>query len=441
VVDSGHNTPRVIHLHFTMPPKSRAKRAPTAQRRRQPAPGRRNPRKTHVTSLAHMVSDPCGSTLTPGLYGSAEGLLARFENSTFNSNVSTCGYVVWIPVYHNDPQETLPSTNTGVNGNIYIWTSADPATIPPDNMGLAPLWSVGTTTQSSASFPDPAARWIASGTAMDARTLSACMKVKFTGQLRTDSGEICWLNNISPKVLFGEWPALAPSRSQTEPYVQVGPSGCNRTEAKRAARLAAVDAGSFPASVNALFDMSPNSERLGLDTYENVYSAVSQSDAFYPYDAGYQLVPDGYPGQGADDLSRDNARPEAFGFAWRGIDNEVDGYAGNNALRFDFVKNVEWRPNPYLGISTPVRRVLGQNPQPFIAAALDTHAPGWNHKKVDENGASSLAETAYTGVARAIKGASSFAGFVEKVVNIGLPFMAQKASGLLTQMPEALMLL
>jgi hypothetical protein len=242
---------------------------------------------------------------------------------------------------------------------------------------------------------------------MDARLISACMKMTYRGKLESSSGEVAFIDNLSPSVLFGRHTAGAP-----------------QTPA---------------ASVDNLFIYGNRTQRIGLDTLENVYYPGDKCPDFHTVDQGIVLDVASYPALDQQSLLE---QPTAFGFAWRGLENDT-----TSKLMFEFTKNIEWRPDPYIGVSQPAVRTYGQNPVPSIVAALDAAAPQWNHKTVEEkNGTTSLTKAVFSGVdalGRMTKSINtsgfSFDKFIDTALSAGIGLIPDVANLLAPAAPLLLM--
>jgi hypothetical protein len=225
------------------------------------------------------------------------------------------------------------------------------------------------------------------------------MKMRYFGALENSSGEVGFVDNLPLSVVFGR-------------HVVGGPQ--------------------TPAiSVNDLFIYASRTQRVGLDTLENVWYDTNESVKFHPYDTGIILA-GSYP-----DLTQTAMveNPTAFGFVWRGLDNG----AGTTKLTFELVKNIEWRPDPYLGISAPAQRTSAGNPAKTVVATLDATAPGWNHKVVEEKGDTTpLTKAVFSGVNALGKvigkidtSSLNFEKFIDKALNVGMTMLPEVAPLLL----------
>jgi hypothetical protein len=349
-----------------------------------------------------MIANPCDSVLTPGIYGSSEGLLARLKKTVFNSTNNTAGYILWAPEYHCafSDQDEKPGDATPYNcGNLFLWASdsADqqPFNDKEDNLGEMAYGSqqsqtfVPATAKSSAfTADDPARSFLDSDLVQDARTISACIRMKYTGQMYHASGEIAFIEDLPiQSLLYGA-------------------------------------DGSEAASVNQLFQQANHTARLGAHNAEIVARPDEHADTFRddratPIDVAISDREAGLPSQRSQSsVSQDGKirSPSVFGFAWRGIDL---GTANSVNLAFDLVKNIEWRPEPVSGLThaTPVQL----SPIPLTQSAvayLDEHHPGWTTRLFQ--GLGTAARLALAGGSMALRGAA-FAGGAARMGLLPLP--------------------
>jgi hypothetical protein len=194
------------------------------------------------------------------------------------------------------------------------------------------------------------------------------------------TGEICFIDNVPISELIGE---------------QKTPSTDNQGM-----------------SVDDLFLSAGRSQRLGIDTYENVWRPdVSktehfQSDAIEPLN--YTVGDPAVYGRKLTTTARAQG-PTVFGFAWRHM-SSVDPAD----LTVRVTSNIEWRPNTktYNMPSNP-QTVLGREKITTSLQTLDRSHPGWDHRIVDtaKTAASRIAQAAWTGATRSlVNSAEKFAG-------------------------------
>jgi len=275
-----------------------------------------------------MVADPCNARVVPGLYGSESGMLAKVKSSLVlpTDATATCGYVMWDPDYHE--------LNTGLgagSGNLFRYSSDLSSTQPSNTVAFpfgagdaAPAFDTTAFTLS-----DPAAALLAGTTVADARALSACMQLTYTGRLLDASGEICFITNLPAHTLLNG------------------------------------GAGGNPLSVNEIFTYAPHKARLTPSTQEVVFRPQEHSDTYraetdslFVYNSGVAAT---VVAPTAEVLA-----PIVIGFAWRGV------FAGN-LFSLDITKNIEWRAEPSTGISQSKQVSHGASKVPAVTAVLDNH--------------------------------------------------------------------
>lgn len=335
-------------------------------------PGGGRPRAEHPYET--MVRNPCAAELIPGIYGSSEGTLARFKNVTNNTSSGTCGYCVWFPDYCQGGNSV-----TG-GGNLYIFT-ANATTIAPNNTVASPLGEGSDWAVNGAGFalPDPAYALATGDIVKDLRTISACMRLTYYGALSTSSGQIGFIENFTCESLL---------------------TG---------------GTGAAPPSVDDVFQTLAVTERLGIDTLETVWRPSDHSRNFRSSDDVALSI--GLASASATTLGTDarSFAPRGFGFAWRGLDI--------SKLNFEFIKNVEWRPEAVSGLVTSPVHTYGSDRMPIVVANLDKkHGQGWVHRAVHTTGSavSSVAKAAWTGVSNVV---SSYA---PQLVEMGAGYATQR---------------
>jgi hypothetical protein len=257
--------------------------------------------------------------------------------------------------------------------------STDDSDLPPTNgpgglaFGSAVSFNNAQQLSTSASFPDPSSGFTHFNVASDARLLSACMRLTYTGRMADTSGELAFIENLPLDVFLGD-------------------------------DKASWDVAN-PASVDDLFKLATAVQRMGVDTAEIVHR---------PDDAGGSVFRDAR--DGALVLERKNnsylpteietnarvLQPHVFGFAWRSVG---DGGA-RVGLTFDFIKNLEWRPRPIIGFTSAVPRAIG--PADGVSVhrvlqALDARSPAWTRRILDSAGslAGEVVRMAATGIGKA----------------------------------------
>lgn len=333
-----------------------------------------------------MIADPCNADLVPGLYGSSEGFLARVKSTIFNDSEGSSGYLLWAPRLHNKQTAINGGGNTFLF-NVFFYTTNDSSTPPP----LASYGAVTTFAQSLASNEagrgeDPAAQLIGPDNAivMDARTLSACMRLTYAGRMDESAGQVAFVQNLPLEAVLGD-----------------------------------ANQGESPITVDDLFRLSTAVQRLGVDTLENVHrSHEVNGPVFRDSRDGALEAADGWAAQAPiiAETSRVSA-PAVFGFAWKSL---TVG-AGNGAkLSFNLIKNVEWRASPTSGFTSVTPRTINTtNKVAEVHKKLDLVNPSWSRRVIDSAG--------------------SLAGEVVKMAATGIAGLARKeGSALLRRLPGML---
>lgn len=317
-----------------------------------------------------MVSDPCNSTLVPGLYGDQEGMLARVRQTIFDRGTptNTCGYVLWAQDYH-----CMPNSGAAAVGpaNLFTWTSSDPGLVPA-NTTVNPFGSATDPFQAAMvtahAANDPAGQLLQRDIVQSARTLSACLQMTYTGRMADSSGEFCFIEALPASALAG-----------------------NDT------------IGGDPVSVNQLFNYSTKYERLGTDTVENICRPDDLGEIFRGPELG--VIDVNTPGTISPSLIEAKIQaPTFFGVAWRGLDT-----ADASPLSFILTKNIEWKPAPLSGLAhAPPRQINNTSVAHKTTNALDMYMPNWATRVMSSSSsaAANLAQTAFTGVAGAIGNAA-----------------------------------
>jgi hypothetical protein len=275
---------------------------------------------------AQMLADPCSSVLVPGLHTTDEGILGRLKTSFSTSYNLTNGYVLWAPHYVGE------ANGPDARVNLIFFTTSTP-NIGPLNTTVDPYGSGPNGNSPEAiALSVGASAFVMSTTVSDFRLLSACMRVMYTGSMQSSAGVIALLENVPADTLL------------------LG------------------DAGN-PASVTQLFSMSSKTKRIGVDVNEVIYrpnssiSGTFKSDRDSVFHVGNSAV---------TALTSESLRfsPTMFGFAWQGLDS--------SQLLFEFIQNIEWRPESSSGYVQTIPRQLSQpGLVPKVLKYLDDNFPGW----------------------------------------------------------------
>ena len=320
-----------------------------------------------------LFRSPCNSQLYPGIYGSAEGLLARVKSDHAFPSGSTgvAGYVLWLA-----DATGLGSDATNFSPASIVGARFRDSTTAVTNTVAVPAFTdgVGVVGGGGFSLLDPAATLLSGGLARDARTISACMKIGYIGRMQDAAGQLAVIENLPvEEVLRG-------------------------------------------LTVDELFALSSNVKRIGVGTHEVKFRPSESSEYFRAIGAVGATYADGEPHDSAIEtgsnlvpaITKVNAHNQGlrlFGFAWRGT-----GAPGTN-LTMEFVKNIEWRPASDSGLPlTRPKTMYAVAPVAAAEHALDSRHQGWSFSEV-VSGAGHIATQALTGAAKVaapmIKGAAT----------------------------------
>lgn len=294
----------------------------------------------------------------------------RKTESVELANTLTSGYIIWFPDYNEFPADA--GTYTAGFGNLFAYSSTDASVRPLNNVGASPFggednWATNLSAKTTQGIPDPAARFISGNTiAQDARTLSACMSLVYTGRMMEASGEIAFIENFPLSACMANDPYIATS---TAP------------------------------SVDEMFNYSTKELRFGTDKHEVVFRPSDTSSVFKPPGAG-PIIIEGTGGSVASRMTEQAQaeQPQAIGFAWRGLAPETDQ---TTPFSFAFTKNIEWRPKVFSGLThTPPVQINKTQQASTAVHALDTKTPSWSTRVVDGlvSAAGHMAQGAFTGV-------------------------------------------
>jgi len=314
----------------------RKTRQPKKQVRKRQKKGPKKPMSS-VSAILSSVIDPCHGPVTPGVYGSSEGLTARVKTTyqTTGAGFDTCGMVLWIPSYHNAAGSSALSVT---HFNLFIKVDNDPDDHFADTLALPMGAGTSPTAGNGFSIPDPASAFVDTGLVLDARTLAACLRLTYTGKVTETSGQICWIDNYGPAELMS-----------------------NQT------------------SVNEFFNRATKTSRLGLDTYEQLFRPddATGTDRFRTggaQDAAFtQAVPLAGPSYSSSTVRA--LQPKVIGFAWRGAQ---PGFLDH--LVVESIKVVEWRPEVTAGLTGAIPRSLSVPSTTKMVAALDNRYPSWSSR-------------------------------------------------------------
>lgn len=277
----------------------------------------------------------------------------RVKKSIFNNSTGTCGYILWVDDYHQagDRLDAKHSDAALYGGNLFIWSSDSPDTQPyntrvvgenKESYGEVRSDSFAQNTQYSSAHTvvDPAHSWVSGNNVQDARTISSCIRMKYTGQERLASGEVALIENLPiDSILRG-----------------------------------AVDEEAV--SVNMLFNSARHVQRLGNTPVEIKGRPSTASDTFRNSHATPFIIrAQENQSTGKSPAGRIQA-PNVYGLAWRGISINAD--QPTCLFTYELTKNVEWRPEPNANATNVVPKARSGTPKYQSATSwLDNNVPGW----------------------------------------------------------------
>lgn len=246
--------------------------------------------------------------------------------------------------------------------NCFLWQSSDPQIRPlnstavydplllqnPPIYGLAR--STGAQWTSAQYIPDPASGFAAGTVCEDARLLSSCIRMTYTGRQSDAAGIICPIRNLSLTDLIQR-------NDSTGDFSGKG------------------------LSVSDLFKLSAVQERLGTTVHE-----IRSRDSDNELDEWQTIYdPAVYPGSylatqnsiTTMDPAIQPREPACYGFAWRDVEA-----AQFTKMYIELYKNFEWRPKSTAGISLPVEeRISTVSNVPKAMQYLDRIKHGWDIAK------------------------------------------------------------
>lgn len=318
-----------------------------------------------LAAYARMLMSPCDAPLVSGLHGTLSGYLQRTKalvnlTQTTAGPSNTCGYIIWCPRYFSPGTGTASAIGSSarLQMNCFLWQSDNPQIKPLNTAvydallaGNPPVYglsrSTGAQWTSATYIPDPAASFVSGTVCEDARLLSSCIRMTYTGRQSDAAGIVCPIRNLSLTDLI--------TRNDVT--------------------------GTFSGrglSVSDLFRLSPTQVRLGTDVHE-IRSRDSDNEL-----EEWQTVydPAVYPG----DFKNNNGsatimdpaisprEPACYGFAWQNVEPSQF-----TKLYIELYKNFEWRPKSDAGISLPVEeRVSTVSNIPKTMQYLDRVKHGWD---------------------------------------------------------------
>ena len=293
--------------------------------------------------------------------------------------------MLWAPSFHNTALP-LESSATFTGANIFYYSSNNAQSVPLNTaaipFGSIPEISVQSSQNTAATIQDPASNFVdylalsavapLAATAKDARCLSACMRMRYTGTRSNASGEFCFIENLPGSDLMGR-------------------------------------------SVDSLFATSTRSGRIGVATQEVVFRGDTSDNEVFRNggvrgdtaelaDGDYSqaiannmlTIPGVNSGTFTTFTGNRAVGPRLMGIAWRGINNQAP-------LSFEMYKNFEWRPANNLGLTESIPRAIGPNTDHHKAAIqfLDnTAGVSWSTRTLQAAG-DAVSRAALSGLERA----------------------------------------
>jgi len=334
-----------------------------------------------------MIVNPCTAMLVPGFYGTSEGYLTRTKsvwNPTFGA--PSCGYIIWVPEFTSG-LGAFDESDHFIGGNLFYWQSESTSFRPANtdfNPGLIHL-KYGSQPNNQSQYDttltldDPALQ-LNIGTARDVRAISACMRMSYFGRLDTSAGQVGFIENLPLADILG---------GDSDDILKA----------------------TQPMNVDELFRVCTKVQRLGVDTVEAVHRPSTQTSGYFMSEHDTAVTHDETLG-GSVSIASDVARNRGmtcFGLVWRGTQE----LASADALGFEFVKNVEWRPRPAMGLTHVTPHVIPNKSVDRMVAHIDSVAPGVFTRVVDtaKSGVARLLDGVYAGVEEAAHNRLQSAGF------------------------------
>lgn len=313
-------------------PKKAAK--PKRQRNRKRKNGASN-------GLAMMIKEPCTAPLVHGLYGDIGGFPTKYKRTRSFPSLGA-GYAVWFP------QMGQASTNPGLNANgssCFLWGDANPAANPTNT--IANPYGNAASVTSAQTIPVAGDQFTQSSVCATQRTLTACMKLRYTGRMDATEGEVAVLSGLTVSQLLG---------------------------------ISAGGGADVPIDVDEIFQLAQRVERLSLDGHEARWRPTQSSHTFIQSPVQNSNVATGSAFKigttGVNTTSptpeAHNLSPEALVIAWRGTQ------VGAN-LVLEHYLGLEWIPNPTEGLTQPEKVDIGPSDTfSSVLRGLDRASHAWD---------------------------------------------------------------
>lgn len=275
--------------------------------------------------VADILRDPCNGNIPDSVFGESSGYTLRVR-STLSMNpmqnaAYTCGYVVWFPEYH-----TTSNATTVARSVSFVQFSTGDSTLQPVSVGFGAA-TPGSAVTTAFSREDPAYQFVNSTVAQDARTLAACMKVRYVGTTSSAAGSFYPLTNVPLELLTNDRPSV------------------DRMIAYSTSDVRAIDSlevKSRPTSASGFFH-KPSYGPLIVDS--DAHSAINSSC--------------------------EAQAPVGIGFVYYNVDPDE--------LILDLYKIIEWKPE--VGTGIPGKPIVGGFTRELVSQAvtyLDRRFPKWD---------------------------------------------------------------
>jgi hypothetical protein len=298
-----------------------------------------------------VLADPCNAVLTEGFASTAEGLLGRLKTTYSPETANSFGYMLWCPHY----------VGTQVVGSVgsanCIAFTANSSSSAPTNAVPPAAFGGGADIAATNGFSPlvGATNFVKSSTVSDFRLVSACMKATYTGAMQDSQGMLAYIENVPADTLL------------------LGNAGS-------------------PASIDSILNLATKVGRFGVDSHEVIFRPDQTIADTFKSDshAVYHLV-----GGSQTTMTAEAQRfsPTMCGFVWIGVPT--------SDITFQFIQNIEWRPDAGSGyaLTTP-RQLRPPGYGSMVLKWLDDHYPGWTTSaKMAASAGARAAIRAFTGVA------------------------------------------
>jgi hypothetical protein len=233
------------------------------------------------------------------------------------------------------------------NLSAFIWAHDTATHHPANNYAGSPFGHSYTSAEYSAkAIPAPAESWVAGTNVADARTVAACIRLRYNGKMTDASGSVVVVEDFPAEMLIGG------------------------------------GAGGQPMSVDEIFQYAGAPRRLPVDGVEVKFRPGAQSQYFRTketedfQDDRDKCIRSGNPTAAASIGVGATTTGAIRGIliAWRGCDGNSTGAD----FSIDLYQAIEWRPKPVSGlILPPPNPSNGVNEVNLAVATLDRQHPNW----------------------------------------------------------------